>query len=351
MEQRKLSLSDLSVSVFGLGTMTFGAESDEAESHAILDRYVESGGRFIDTADVYSRGAAEEVIGRWFQKRGGPGDVLIASKARFPMSNDPADRGAGRDYLDRALEASLRRLNVDVIDLYQMHAWDPATPLEETLEKLNEFVVAGKVRAIGVSNYTGWQLQRALLTARHHSWSPIVSLQPQYNLLGREIELELMPLCLEEDIGLLPWSPLGGGWLTGKYSRVDRPSGDTRLGDDPKRGIEAYDLRNTERTWRIVETVGGIAEQRGVTMSQVALNWVRQRPGVSSVLLGCRTVGQLEDNLGSLTWELSADEMRLLNDVSAPGIPLYPHGFLEMYAGVDIWERLGTRSAPPPIGQ
>ena len=351
MEQRRLGASDLTTSVFGLGTMTFGAETDESVSHGILDRYVEAGGRFIDTADVYSRGAAEEIIGRWLQKRGGAGDVLIATKARFPMSEDPADRGAGREYLDRALEASLRRLKVDVIDLYQMHAWDPATPLEETLAKLNEFVAAGKVRAIGVSNYTGWQLQRALLTARHENWAPIVSLQPQYNLLGREIELELMPLCLDQGIGLLPWSPLGGGWLTGKYSSVERPSGHTRLGDDPKRGIEAYDLRNTDRTWRIVETVGVIAERRGASMSQVALNWVRQRPGVSSVLLGCRTVEQLEDNLGALTWELSDDDMSLLNDVSAPGIPLYPHGFLELYAGVDIWERLGTRAAPPPIGQ
>ena len=351
MQQRTLKNSDLSVSVFGLGTMTFGAESDESVSHRILDRYVEEGGRFVDTADVYSHGVAEEIIGRWIKQRGGTGDVLIATKARFPMSDDPADRGAGRNYLDRALEASLRRLNVDVIDLYQMHAWDPSTPLEETLEKLNEFVVAGKVRAVGVSNYTAWQLQRAVLTARNEGWAPIVSLQPQYNLLGREIELEIMPLCLEEGIGLLPWSPLGGGWLTGKYSRVERPSGDTRLGDDPGRGIEAYDLRNNDRTWRIVDSVGGIADRRGVSMSQVALNWVRQRPGVGSVLLGCRTVAQLEDNLAALTWDLSDDDMGILTEVSAPGIPLYPHGFLELYAGVDVWKQLGTRIAPPPIGQ
>jgi aryl-alcohol dehydrogenase (NADP+) len=331
--------------------MTFGAESDEAASHDILDRYVEAGGRFIDTADVYSQGAAEEIIGRWLQKRGGPGDVLIASKARFPMSDAPADRGAGRQYVTRALDASLRRLTVDVIDLYQMHAWDPATPIEETLATLNDFVVAGKVRAIGVSNYTGWQLQRAVLIARHEAWSPLVSFQPQYNLLGREIELELMPLCLEENLGLLPWSPLGGGWLAGKYKRDERPGGDTRLGEDPNRGIEAYDLRNTDRTWRILDAVGFVAERRGATMSQVALNWVRHRPGVSSVLLGCRTVAQLEDNLDALSWDLTEDEMKLLTKVSAPGIPLYPHGFLEHHAGVDMWENLGTRADAPPIGQ
>lgn len=351
MEQRRLGTSDLTTSVFGLGTMTFGAESDEAASHAILDRYVEAGGRFIDTADVYSQGAAEEIIGRWIHQRGGPGDVLIATKARFPMSEDPADRGAGREYVARALDASLRRLGVDAIDLYQMHAWDPATPLEETLATLNDFVVAGKVRAIGVSNYTAWQLQRAVLTARHEGWSPIASLQPQYNLLGREIELELMPLCLEENLGLLPWSPLGGGWLAGKYTPDERPTGDTRLGDDPNRGIEAYDLRNTDRTWSILDAVGLIAKQRGVTMSQVALNWVRQRPGISSVLLGTRTVAQLEDNLGSLGWDLADGEVQLLTEVSAPGIPLYPYGFLEHHAGVEIWEKLGTRAGSPPIGR
>ncbi len=351
VEQRPLGASGLDVSVFGLGTMTFGAESDEPVSHRILDRYVEAGGRFIDTADVYSAGRAEEIIGRWLKGRGGAGNVLVATKGRFPMSDDPADRGAGRQYLVRALDASLRRLGVDVIDLYQIHAWDPAVPVEETMETLDSFVTAGKVRAIGVSNYTGWQLQRATLTVRQRGWSTIASLQPLYNLLSRDIELELMPLCLEEGIGLLPWSPLGGGWLTGKYSPEDRPTGDTRLGEDPNRGLEAYDLRDTERTWRILEAVGTIAAERAVTMSQVALNWVRRRPAVSSVLLGCRTVAQLDDNLGALGWELTGDEMMLLNRVSAPGIPLYPHGFLERYAEVDIWEQLETRNEPPPIGR
>jgi aryl-alcohol dehydrogenase (NADP+) len=347
MEQRTLGTSDLAVSVFGLGTMTFGDETDEASSHEILDRYVEAGGRFIDTADVYTRGVSEEIIGRWFASRSGIDGVVIATKARFPMSDDPADRGTGQAYLTRALDASLKRLGVEVIDLYQMHAWDPATPLEETLETLNGFVEAGKVRAIGVSNYLGWHLERAVMLSGQHGWAPVASLQPQYSLLGREIELDSMPLCLDENIGLLPWSPLGGGWLSGKYSRDSRPTGDTRLGDDPNRGIEAYDLRNNEWTWGVLDVVRDIAEGRGATMSQVALNWVRQRPGVRSVLLGVRTMGQLDDNLGALDWDLSADEMRRLTQVSAPGIPLYPHGFLESYAGVDYWDRLGTRLTPP----
>lgn len=341
MEKRQLGNSDLRVSVFGLGTMTFGDESDEATSHAMLDHYVESGGAFIDTADVYSRGVSERIIGSWLAKRSARPELTIATKARFSMGDDPADRGAGRAHLTRAIDASLSRLGVDVIDLYQIHAWDPATPLIETMETLNGFVTAGKVRAIGVSNFLGWHLERALNISRQKGWAPVVSLQPQYNLLAREIELDVMPLCLQENVGLLPWSPLGGGWLTGKYSRDLRPVGESRLGEDPNRGVEAYDLRNNDRTWRILESVRQVASDRDVTMSQVALNWVNQRPGVSSVLLGCRNVAQLEDNLGALDWELPDDDMATLNRISAPGIPTYPHGFLEG-AGVEVWRELET---------
>jgi aryl-alcohol dehydrogenase (NADP+) len=347
MEQRPLGESDLTVSVFGLGTMTFGAEADEETSHALLDRYVEAGGAFLDTADVYARGMSEEIIGRWLTRRRAADSLVVATKARFAMSDDPADRGAGRAHLERAVEASLRRLGVDAIDLYQIHAWDPVTPIEETLETLDDFVTAGKIRWIGLSNFMGWQLERAVLTARHRGWAPVVSLQPQYNLLTRDIELEVVPVCLEENIGLLPWSPLGGGWLTGKYSAYERPAGATRLGVDPDRGVEAYELRNNDHTWRVVEAVRIVAAERGVTMSQVALNWVRQRAGVSSVLLGCRNISQLEDNLGALEWELSSAEMERLNEISAPGIPTYPHGFLEVEAGVDVWERLATRTGRP----
>ncbi len=347
MEQRKLGKSGLETSVFGLGTMTFGDESDEQTSHAILDAYFEAGGSFVDTADVYTRGASEEIIGRWLAKRGGVEGVTIATKARFAMSDDPVDSGAGRAYLERAIDASLRRLGVETIDLYQIHAWDPGTPIDETLETLDGFVSAGKVRHIGVSNFIGWQLERAFLTAEHNGWAQPVSLQPQYNLLGREIELDVFPLCMDRDIGTLPWSPLGGGWLTGKYERTVAPTGASRLGEDPTRGIEAYDLRNTERTWEILDAVKSVADSRGVTMAQVALNWVRNRPTVSSVLLGCRTTDQLDDNLAALEWDLTEEEMATLNEVSAPGIPAYPQGFLENEAGVTVWERLQTRVAPP----
>ncbi len=351
MEHRPLGQSGLELSVFGLGTMTFGAEADEPTSHAILDRFVEAGGTFIDTADVYTRGASEKIIGSWLAARGGTDGLTMATKARFPMSDDPADRGAGRHHLERAVDASLSRLGVDVIDLYQVHAWDPDTPLEETLETLNDLVVAGKIRFAGISNFTGWQLQRAVLTSRYEGWAPIVSLQPKYSLLSRDIELELLPLCLEQNLGLLPWSPLAGGWLTGKYTPAERPVGATRLGENPSRGIEAYDLRNTDRTWAILEVVRAVATARDTSMGQVALNWVRGRPGVTSVLLGARTVDQLTDNLGALSWELNENEISVLNEVSAPGIPIYPHGFIEAFAGVTIWEDLMTRVEPPAIGR
>jgi aryl-alcohol dehydrogenase (NADP+) len=327
--------------------MTFGHESDEPTSHALLDHYVEAGGNLIDTADVYSRGVSEEIIGRWLRARGGPADLIIATKARFATGDGADDVGAGRAHLEKALESSLRRLGLERIDLYQIHAWDPTTPIEETLETLNDFVEAGKIGAIGVSNFLAWQVERAVLVAAREGWAAIVAVQPQYNLLSRDIELELIPVCLDEEIGILPWSPLGGGWLTGKYGRDTLPKGESRLGEDPDRGVEAYPLRNVDRTWRILDTVRSIANDRGATMSQVALNWLRMRPGVSSVLLGCRNVFQLEDNLAAFTWDLSPEEMGKLDLVSAPGIPTYPHGFLEVEAGVDIWERLVTRADRP----
>ncbi len=350
MEHRPLGNSGLFVSEFGLGTMTFGAEADEPMAHAILDRFVEAGGTLIDTADVYSMGAAELIVGNWLAKRGDTSDLVIASKGRFAVGSGTNAWGASRAHLHRAVDASLSRLGVDAIDLYQVHAWDPHTPLEETLHALHELVTIGKVRYIGISNFTGWQAQRAVMLARHANLSPVVSFQGQYSLLGRELEMELLPVCLEEHLGVFAWSPLAGGWLTGKYSQEERPAGATRLGENPSRGIEAYDLRNRPQTWEVLDAVGEIATAREVPLSQVALNWVRHRPGISSVLLGVRSLEQLETNLGAVDWHLGEDETHRLTTVSAPGIPLYPHGFLETYADMDMWELLGTRSEPPPIG-
>jgi aryl-alcohol dehydrogenase-like predicted oxidoreductase len=328
MEYRALGGTGTIVSSLCLGTMTFGNESAEEVSHAQLDRFVERGGNFVDTANVYSWGVSEEIIGRWLKKRPEARDqVVIATKGRFAMGERPNDVGLSRVGLTRALEGSLRRLQVDSVDLYQAHAWDALTPLEETLRFFDDAVRAGKIRYAGVSNFLGWQLQKAAMLTEFLGLAPIVTLQPQYNLLVREIEFELTDVCESENIGILPWSPLAGGWLTGKYRRDEVPTGPSRLGDDPERGMEAYAPRNAqERTWQIIDAVGKIAESRGVSMAQVALAWTADRPAVTSVILGARTVEQLDDNLAAAGLHLSDEESQLLNEASDPIVGDYPYG-------------------------
>ena len=331
MERRTLGTSGLVVPAFALGTMTFGHETPEGDSHAILDRYLEAGGTLLDTADVYVAGESERIIGRWLEAHGSRDDVLVATKARFPVGDDPDPnrRGLSRSWLTRAVDASLARLGTDHVDLFQVHAWDPLVAVEEWLTALDDLVTAGKIRYVGVSNLRGYQLQRVVLVARHRGLAPVVSLQPQYSLLSREIEWELMPLCREEGLGVLPWSPLGGGWLTGKYRRDESPSGATRLGEDPQRGEEAWHKRATERTWAILEAVRAVAEERDATMSQVALAWVAAQPGVSSVILGVRTLDQLEDNLAAAGLALTDDDLARLDEVSRPATPAYPYARLD----------------------
>ena len=329
MEYRTLGRSGCAVSTYTLGTMTFGAETDEKGSFAQLDRFVEAGGNLVDTADVYSHGVSEEIIGRWLAER--PADVrdqvVLASKGRFPMGEGPNDVGLSRRHLSRALDASLARLGVDCIDLYQVHSYDPLTPLEETFGFLDDAVRAGKIRYTGLSNFTGWQLQRVVDLAEHRGLAVPVTLQPQYNLLVREIEWEIVPAAEANGLGLLPWSPLGGGWLTGKYRRDEQPTGATRLGEDPDRGVEAYSRRSTqERTWAVVDAVSAVADDLGVSMAQVALAWLVDRPTVTSVILGARTLDQLEDNLGAQDLHLSAEHTRLLDEASDPQPADYPYG-------------------------
>ena len=242
MRYRTLGASGCSVSILALGTMTFGSETDEAGSHAQLDRFLEAGGTLIDTADVYSKTESESIIGRWLAKQSAKvlDQVVIATKGRFPTGNGPNDVGLSRRHLSRAIDASLRRLGIDRIDLYQVHGYDPLTPVEETLRALDDAVRAGKVNYVGLSNFAGWQVQKAVDVASACNLNSPVTLQPQYNLLAREIEWEIIPACQAEGLGLLPWSPLGGGWLTGKYRRDQLPTGSTRLGEDPDRGVEAY---------------------------------------------------------------------------------------------------------------
>ncbi len=329
MDYRTLGRSGCVVSTFALGTMTFGAETDEAGSHDQLDMFVEAGGTLVDTADVYSAGESETIIGRWLADR--PQHIrdriVLATKGRFPMGTGSNDVGLSRRHLQRALEDSLRRLGADCIDLYQVHSWDPVTPLEETLRTLDAMVTAGKVRYIGLSNFTGWQVQKAVAVAQAAGYQLPVTLQPQYNMLVREIEWEIVPSCLDAGLGLLPWSPLGGGWLTGKYQQHAPPTGATRLGENPERGVEAYDRRSAQqRTWAVVESVRVVAKARDVTMAQVALAWLAQRPAVTSVILGSRSTAQLADNLGAADLLLDPSETAVLDAASDPEPADYPYG-------------------------
>ncbi len=330
------------VSWLGLGTMTFGTETDQGVAHEQLDAFVRHGGSFIDTADVYSEGESERIIGRWIEQRGSIDDLVLSTKGRFGAI--AGSHGASRRSLTRALEGSLGRLGLDAIDLYFVHGWDVHTPVAQTLETLGDLVARGKIHHVGWSNLTGWQLQRIVTTARHEGLPVPVALQPQYNLLDRGIELEVLPCCLEEQIGLTPWSPLGGGWLTGKYRRNQHPVGASRLGENPERGVEAYDRRNSERTFAILDVLHTVAERLGRPLAHVALAWLRSRPAVVSVLLGARTLKQLTDNLGAADLELDDESLAALNRVSAPGLPPYPYGMVEDFCEVDVWRRLAMHA-------
>ncbi len=328
MEYRKLGSSGAIVTAYALGTMTFGAESNEATSFELMDGYAAAGGNFIDTADVYSAGVSEEIVGHWLKSRTAEAaQMVIATKGRFPMGKRPNDIGLSRRHLGQALDNSLRRLGVAQIDLYQMHAFDALTPLEETLRFLDDSVRNGKIAYYGFSNFLGWQLTKAAWLAKANGYTAPVTLQPQYNLLVRDIEHEIVPACLDAGMGLLPWSPLAGGWLSGKYKRDTVPTGATRLGEDPNRGMEAFGPRNAQgRTWDVIDAVGKIAKARGVSMAQVALAWVAAQPAVTSVLLGARKRDQLADNLAAAKLTLSADEIAMLSAASAPEMSDYPYG-------------------------
>jgi aryl-alcohol dehydrogenase (NADP+) len=330
MDYRTLGRSGCAVSSLCLGTMTFGVEADESGAHQQLDRFIEAGGTLVDTADVYGGGRSEEIIGRWFATRTADvtEPVVLATKGRMPTDDSPNGAGLSARHLTRALDASLRRLGLESVDLYQVHAFDPLTPLEETLRTLDQFMRAGTIRYYGLSNFTGWQLTKAVHLARALNIAEPVTLQPQYSLLAREIEWEIVPAALDAGLGLLPWSPLGGGWLSGKYKRDERPTGATRLGEDPNRGMEAYDRRGTERTWNVIDAVQKVAEDRGVSMAEIAIAWVTDRPAVTSTILGARTLSQLETNLRAAGLHLTPAETAALDAASDPHPTDYPYGKL-----------------------
>ncbi len=333
MQYRLLGNTGLLVSELCLGTMVFGEESkrgtDEATSQRMIHRFLDAGGNFVDCANVYAGGVSEEITGRAL--KGKRQEVVLATKVFFPMGEGPNERGLSRKNIVEAIEASLRRLDTDYIDLYYAHCWDLLTPLEESLRAFDDLVAAGKVHYIGVSNFRAWQIMKALTISDAYGWARYVAAQMQYSLVVRYIEHEFTSLCLDQGIGIIPWGPLGGGFLSGKYSPGDKPDYG-RLAVQGDDGEEAWHRRNRERNWRIVEAVGEIAEARDKTHPQVALAWLLAQPAVTAPIIGVRTEEQLEDNLGAVGWKLSAEELKRLDEASA--LPeTYPYRFIEEIGG------------------
>jgi aryl-alcohol dehydrogenase-like predicted oxidoreductase len=335
MEFRQLGYSGLKVPVLSFGTATFGGgteffkawgATDVAEATRLVNVCLDAGVNLFDTADGYSKGMAEEILGQAIKGR--RDDVLIATKAFFPTGAGPNDLGTSRHHLIKACEASLRRLGTDYIDLYQMHVFDAVTPIEETLSALNTLVTSGKVRYIGCSNYSGWHLMKSLSVSERYGWSRFVVHQVYYSLVGRDYEWELMPLGIEHKVSSLIWSPLGWGRLTGKIRR-NQPAPDvSRLPKTASAGPPVSD----EHLFRVVDAIDEIAKETGKSVTQIALNWLLQRPTVASVIIGARNEEQLRQNLGAAAWSLSSDQVRKLDAASEVTAP-YPYWHQRQTAG------------------
>lgn len=332
MRYRLLGSTGLKVSEICLGAMTFGSEAgprtvpgaDEAESLGVVARFLDQGGNFIDTADMYANGRSEEILGRAL--RGRRDSVILATKAFFPSGPGPNDKGLTRKHLLQAVEASLRRLATDYIDLYQVHCFDSRTPLEETLSALDDLVRQGKVRYIGCSNFGGWQLAKALGVSSRCGLARFECLQPQYSLVMRSADRELLPLCRSERVGVIAWSPLAGGFLTGKYRPGEPAPPVSRLADsDPEaRGWTERFL--TPHNFGILAALESTARALGKSLAQTALGWALAVPGMTSVIIGARHLGQLEDNLGASGWEFPRSLWQKLDQASV--LPLeYPQDF------------------------
>jgi aryl-alcohol dehydrogenase-like predicted oxidoreductase len=314
MHYVRMGRAGLKVSRICLGTMTFGAGADEATSFNIMDRFAELGGTFLDTANVYNDGLSETIVGKWIKERGVREQTVLATKVYGTTGPGPNQRGLSRVHIQQAVEASLRRLQTDVIDLYQIHRWDFDAPPEETLGALNDLVRQGKVRYIGCSNLKAWHLSTYLRLADEAHWSRFISIQPLYSALNRSIENEVLPYCAEQGVGIMPYNPLAGGVLTGKYKRGQSLPEDTRLADS-----EAYRHRYyTELTFDIVEGFVKAADEHGVSPAQLALAWVLGEPGITSPIIGARTLDQLNDTLGRLDFSLTPAERSAVPSV-APG--------------------------------
>jgi len=324
MDYRYLGRSGLKVSTITMGTMTFGGSdmvgnTDLDGALRQIDMCLDHGVNLLDTANVYSGGKSEEILGDALAKDGRRQKTLIASKVRFPMGDGPNDRGLSRQHIIEQCEASLKRMKTDVIDLYQVHEWDGHTPLEETMDALDTLVRDGKVRYIGCSNYSGWHIMKALGISSEHQSQRFVSQQIHYTLHSREAENELLPISIDQGLGVLVWSPIAGGLLSGKYRRDTSPEG-TRH----KLGWREPPVYDEEKLYDIIDVIVAVAEEQNVSGAQVALAWLMQRPAVTSVIIGGRTDAQFEDNLKSADLKLSTDQVARLDKASQPNLA-YPY--------------------------
>jgi aryl-alcohol dehydrogenase-like predicted oxidoreductase len=331
MEYKPLGRSGLMVSELCLGTMIFGEDgprsTDEATALRMIDQFLDAGGNFIDTADVYASGRSEQITGKAL--KGKRDRVILATKVRFAMSDDPNKIGLSRHHVIAGCEASLRRLDTETIDLLYVHMWDPITPIEETLRALDDLVTAGKVRYIGVSNFKAWQVMKSLGLSDANGWARFIAAQYQYSLVVRDIEREFLSLFATEGLGQVPWGPLGGGFLSGKYRRGEKPE-TGRIAVMPDHTEEAWHRRATERNWTITDAVGEIADARGKTTAQIALAWLCTQPTVVAPIIGARTPEQLEDNLGVVGWNLTTEELEKLDTVSSIEEG-YPYRMMRVY--------------------
>jgi aryl-alcohol dehydrogenase-like predicted oxidoreductase len=329
MKRVFLGNSGLVVSELAMGTQTFGWGAEEPAAHAMADLFVEQGGILFDTSSTYNGGASEAMLGSWLKAKSSRHDVVLATKVFFATGEGANDSGLSRKHLLQSVEESLRRLQTDYIDLYQAHCCDLSTPLEESLRAFDDLVRSGKVRYLGVSNFTASQLVRSLGLSRAHGWSAPVALQAEYSLLVRETEWELLPVCEEEGLALLAWSPLGGGWLSGKYRKGQAPDSGSRVGRGD-RWDDQPEQRESELAWRVIDCLRRIAADRGKSCAQVAINFLLRRSPRVIPIFGARNLEQLRQNLGSAGWELSPREVDELEQASRIPLP-YPYRFIERY--------------------
>lgn len=329
MKMRFLGKTGVKVSEICFGTMTFGGRGmwtaigalDQKQADELVNICIDSGVNFFDTADVYSEGLSEEILGKALGHR--RNQIILATKVRGSMGPGPNDVGLSRHHIIEGCNASLRRLNTDYIDLYQVHSFDPATPLEETMGALNDLVRQGKVRYIGCSNFCGWQLMKALAICEKNHWDKFVTLQALYSLMARDLELELAPLVQDQGLGVLPWSPLYGGFLSGKFRKdKPKPQGTRRSGDQ-----QFLQIADETKAYAIIEALEKIAGRHEVSVAQAALNYLLRKPVVSSVIIGARSPEQLRDNLKASDWEMTPEEVAALDELSTPP-RLYPYWFL-----------------------